>query len=103
VNGTTVREGDIVTIDGFDGTVYLGELPLEPSVLARAQDGDADARKEKIWGAYERLMAHADSSRRLRVRANADTPDQSTNARERGAEGPSTCSSARSGWVRSVR
>jgi pyruvate,orthophosphate dikinase len=36
-------------------------------------------------------MAHADARRRLRVRANADTPDQSTNARERGAEGIGLC------------
>ena len=36
-------------------------------------------------------MAHADERRRLRVRANADTPDQSTNARERGAEGIGLC------------
>ena len=36
-------------------------------------------------------MTHADARRRLRVRANADTPDQSTNARERGAEGIGLC------------
>src|SRR5439155_4889043 len=49
------------------------------------------AREEKIWKAFERLMEHADERRRLRVRANADTPDQSRNARERGAEGIGLC------------
>jgi pyruvate,orthophosphate dikinase len=44
-----------------------------------------------IWRAFEVLMAHADSRRLLRVRANADTPEQSTNARERGAEGIGLC------------
>jgi pyruvate,orthophosphate dikinase len=90
-NGTTVKEAEVVTIDGFTGNVYVGELPLEESVLEKARSGDAAAREEKIWKAFERLMAHADARRRMRVRANADTPDQSTNARERGAEGIGLC------------
>ena len=90
-NGTVVREGDTITIDGFTGNVYVGELPLEESVLERARSGDAAARAEKIWLAFARLMTIADARRRLRVRANADTPDQSANARERGAEGIGLC------------
>jgi len=90
-DGTTVAEGDVVTIDGFTGAVYVGELALEESVLEKARAGDAAAREEKIWHAFERLMAHADARRRMRVRANADTPDQSTNSRERGAEGIGLC------------
>jgi pyruvate,orthophosphate dikinase len=91
VDGTTVKEGDFITIDGFDGTVYLLELELEESKLERARRGDDDARKEKLWPAFVKLMGIADAARRLRVRANADTPDQSTNARERGAEGIGLC------------
>ena len=90
-NGTMVREGEVVTIDGFDGTVYLGELPLEPSELEKARMGVAAARGGEIWKAFERLMAIADARRRLRVRANADTPEGATNARERGAEGIGLC------------
>jgi pyruvate,orthophosphate dikinase len=90
-NGTTVKEGDVVTIDGFTGNVFVGELPLEESVLEKARAGDAAARDEKIWKAFERLMSHADARRSLKVRANADTPDQSTNARERGAQGIGLC------------
>jgi pyruvate,orthophosphate dikinase len=90
-NGTTVKEGEVVTIDGFTGKVFVGELALEDSALEKARGGDAAAREEKIWRAFERLMAIADARRRLRVRANADTPDQSTNARERGAEGIGLC------------
>jgi pyruvate, orthophosphate dikinase len=90
-NGTRVAEGDVITIDGFTGNVYVGELPLEDSVLEKARGGDAAAREERIWLAFQRLMAHADARRRLRVRANADTPDQSENARERGAEGIGLC------------
>ncbi|MGH2635163.1 MAG: pyruvate, phosphate dikinase [Actinomycetota bacterium] len=90
-DGTTVKEGEVVTIDGFTGNVFVGELPLEDSVLEKARAGNAAAREERIWRAFERLMSHADDCRRLRVRANADTPDQSTNARERGAEGIGLC------------
>ncbi len=90
-NGTTVAEGDVVTIDGFTGDVFVGELPLEDSVLEKARAGDEDAREERIWSAFERIMAVADTRRRLRVRANADTPDQSQNARDRGAEGIGLC------------
>ncbi len=90
-NGTTVREGDVVTIDGFTGHVFVGELPLEESLLEKARQGDAEAQREPLWRAFARLMEHADARRRLRVRANADTPDQSENARERGAEGIGLC------------
>ncbi len=90
-NGTAVSEGDVITIDGFTGNVYVGELPLEDSVLEKARAGDAAAREEKIWKAFERIMAHADRKRRLRVRANADTPEQSQNARDRGAQGIGLC------------
>ena len=90
-NGTTVKEGDVITIDGFTGNVFVGELPLEDSLLEKARAGDEAARGERIWQAFERLMAVADARRRLRVRANADTPDQSANARGRGAEGIGLC------------
>jgi pyruvate,orthophosphate dikinase len=90
-DGTIVKEGEVVTIDGFTGNVFVGELPLEESVLERARSGDPKAREEGIWKAFERLMRHADERRRLRVRANADTPDQSQNARDRGAEGIGLC------------
>ena len=86
-----VEEGDLVTIDGFDGSVYVGELPLEPPPLQKVIDGDPEARQEPIWKAFEALMERADEVRRLRVRANADTPDQSSNARARGAEGIGLC------------
>ncbi len=90
-NGTRVREGDVITIDGFSGKVYVGRLPLEESVLEKARSGDETAREEMIWKAFERIMRRADEVRRLRVRANADTPEQAANARERGAEGIGLC------------
>jgi pyruvate, orthophosphate dikinase len=90
-NGTKVREGETITIDGFTGRVFAGALPLEESLLEKARQGDQDAREEPLWRAFERIMRVADDRRTLRVRANADTPEQSTNARERGAEGIGLC------------
>ena len=90
-NGTKVREGDTITIDGFTGRVFVGELPLEESLLEKARQGDEAARTEPLWRAFERIMQVADDRRALRVRANADTSEQSTNARERGAEGIGLC------------
>jgi pyruvate,orthophosphate dikinase len=89
--GVTVAEGDWVTIDGFTGRVYAGQLALADSPVERARAGDVEARKARIWQAYERFMGRADEVRRLRVRANADTPGQSANAIERGAEGIGLC------------
>jgi pyruvate, orthophosphate dikinase len=89
--GTTVNEGDFITIDGFTGKVYAGQLELADSPIERARSGDPEARTEKIWQAYERFMARADEVRRLKVRANADTPGQSANAIDRGAEGIGLC------------
>jgi pyruvate, orthophosphate dikinase len=91
VGSLTVNEGDWVTIDGFTGKVYAGQLELADSPIERARSGDSEARKEKIWQAYERFMARADEARRLRVRANADTPQQAANAIERGAQGIGLC------------
>jgi pyruvate, orthophosphate dikinase len=91
VGGKQVAEGEWLTIDGFTGKVYAGQLELADSPIERARSGDPEARKEKIWQAYERFMRRADEVRRLKVRANADTPGQSSNAIERGAEGIGLC------------
>ena len=64
----------MIAIDGFTGNVYMGELPLEESVLEKARAGDDAARGETIWQAFETLMAHADEVRRLRVRATPTRP-----------------------------
>ncbi len=87
----TVKEGEWITIDGTDGTVYADELPTEPSLLDAALVGDEEARDTDLWRAYERFMGVADHHRRLKVRANADTPEQARNARLRGAEGIGLC------------
>jgi pyruvate, orthophosphate dikinase len=89
--GKTVKEGDWITIDGTDGTVYLGDLETEPSPIENAMLGNKRARKSKLWTAYERMDKLVESTREMKVRANADTPDQAKNARARGAQGIGLC------------
>ena len=76
VGDVVVREGDIITIDGAAGTLMLGALPLVAAEL-----GDD----------FAAIAAWADERRRLRVRANADTPEDARRARELGAEGIGLC------------
>jgi pyruvate,orthophosphate dikinase len=75
-SGKVVREGEVITIDGATGEVFLGEvttLPAPPSPH------------------LEKVLGFADALRRLKVRANADTPEDARRARAFGAEGIGLC------------
>ena len=76
IGDVVVREGDMITIDGAAGTLMLGALPLVAAEL-----GDD----------FAAIAAWADERRRLRVRANADTPEDARRARALGAEGIGLC------------
>jgi len=76
VAGREVKEGDLITIDGGTGEVMLGEVPtVQPELV----------------GDFGTLMGWADARRRLKVRANAETPADCRTAREFGAEGIGLC------------
>ncbi|ANS70142.1 pyruvate phosphate dikinase [Streptomyces lincolnensis] len=87
--GVVVHAGDTVSVDGTAGTVHLGALPLTESDVGRALETGTStgAVTEAVLGA----LAHADSVRRLEVRANADTPEDAVRARALGAEGIGLC------------
>ena len=76
VNGRVISQGDWITIDGNEGIVYEGQVPL--------------ARPEAPK-AYAVVMGWADAVRKLGVRTNADTPFDARRAREMGAEGIGLC------------
>ncbi len=97
--GVVVEEGDVISIDGTSGAVYLGDMPVVPSTvvdhfelgpegLAERPDSPLDA---ELVAAVDRLLQHADKIRRLEVRANADTPDDASRARRFGAQGIGLC------------
>ncbi|GHJ45293.1 pyruvate, phosphate dikinase [Catellatospora sp. TT07R-123] len=91
VNGTTVREGDLISVDGTTGAVYLGEVPVQPSPVVRYFDGALAPDSDPLVGAVHRLLTHADSRRRLAVRANADTGEDAARGRRFGAQGIGLC------------
>jgi pyruvate,orthophosphate dikinase len=74
--GHVLHEGDVITIDGGTGRVMLGEVPLVPP---------------QINDDFQTILQWADELRRLRVHANADTPEDAAKARELGAEGIGLC------------
>ena len=74
--GKTYGEGDCISIDGTTGNIYDGLIPTVDATIA---------------GEFGRIMAWADKYRKLRVRTNADTPEDARKARELGAEGIGLC------------
>ncbi len=90
-DGVEIAEGDPVSIDGTTGQVFAGEVPVVDSAVVRYFEGDETATGDELVAAVARLMEHADSTRRLRVRANADTPEDAARARRFGAQGIGLC------------
>ncbi|GGP94191.1 pyruvate, phosphate dikinase [Streptomyces melanogenes] len=92
--GVTVREGTVISVDGFTGEVRLGAVPLTDSAVVGYFEAGGRAPGE---GAQQdvrdvhRLMRQADEVRRLEVRANADTPEDAARARRFGAQGIGPC------------
>ncbi|WP_432839553.1 pyruvate, phosphate dikinase [Dactylosporangium sp. CA-092794] len=91
VDGHVVSEGDVVSIDGTSGSVYLGEVPVQPSPVVRYFEGTLSPHADPLVRAVDRLLTHADKRRRLAVRANADTPEDAARARRFGAQGIGLC------------
>jgi pyruvate,orthophosphate dikinase len=88
----TVKEGDWISIDGFAGEVINGRVDTTPSEVIRVLiEKNLDPKDAPIYQTYAKLMTWADAARSLRVRANADQPDQSAAAVAFGAEGIGLC------------
>ena len=85
------REGDQLSIDGSTGEVIAGGLSPHPSPVLRQVVDGIPADDPRPVHAFTRLLAWADDSRRLRVRANADTPEDARVARAFGAQGIGLC------------
>ena len=95
-DGTIVPEGDVISIDGKTGAVYLGQVPVVASPLVKFFEGTfdaavADAETRDLVAAVGRILTHADARRHLSVRANADMADDARRARAFGAEGIGLC------------
>ncbi|MGW7483895.1 pyruvate, phosphate dikinase [Nonomuraea muscovyensis] len=102
--GVVVGEGDVISIDGTTGEVFLGEVQVADSPVveyfergtsagAVVETGERQgaSHDDNLVKAVDRIMRHADEVRCLRVRANADNPEDAARARRFGAEGIGLC------------
>jgi pyruvate, orthophosphate dikinase len=91
-NGTTLNQGDYISIDGTAGDVFAGEVATAPSEIVQVLiDRTLDGRKSETYREYSKLMRWVDEFRTLGVRTNADTPEQVRNAVAFGAQGIGLC------------
>ncbi len=86
-DGTEVAEGDVISLDGTSGAVYLGEIPVSASSVVQYFEGALEPDADELVAAVHQLMTHADEARRLGVRANADNGPDCARARRFGARG----------------
>jgi pyruvate, orthophosphate dikinase len=91
VGGLTIQEGEWLTLDGATGRVFAEHLPTVPSEVVRVINGTLRPEDAPLYSAFARLLTWADGARRLKVRANADTPKDARIARSFGAEGIGLC------------
>jgi pyruvate,orthophosphate dikinase len=98
VGNIKISEGDLISIDGLTGEIFNEEVPIEPSTVViylkegiTAAAGKKDESVQDLIRSIDRLLRHADRRRKLRVRANADTAEDSDVARRFGAEGIGLC------------
>jgi pyruvate,orthophosphate dikinase len=92
VNGKVVKEGDWISIDGTTGEVIQGKVATKPSeILQVLVDKTLNPKDAPIYQQFEKVMKWADKYRILKIRTNADQPDQASNAVAFGAEGIGLC------------
>jgi pyruvate,orthophosphate dikinase len=88
--GVTVSEGDMISIDGTSGAIYVGEVPVVSSAVVRYFEGELHPHSDEaddLIRSVHAIMHHADQVRRLGVHANADNGPDCARARRFGAGG----------------
>ncbi len=91
IGGRSFKEGDYLSINGSNGNVYAGDVPVVESEVIQVVQGKMDPSQSDKYRRFAMVLSWADDVRRLRVRANADVPDQAKIARGFGAEGIGLC------------
>src|SRR5437016_12477381 len=88
VGQTVLKEDDFISIDGFTGEVMAGQVATKPSEVFQVLiDKTLKPEQSRVYQQFAKLMGWADEVRKLRVRTNADKPDQAEQAVAFGAEG----------------
>jgi len=84
----TIKEGDVISIDGTSGTVYEGNVPVSASPVVEYFEGNVEpSQADELVRAVHRIMFRADERRRLKVRANSDNGPDSARSVRFGAQG----------------
>jgi len=92
VKGQTLKEGDDISIDGFTGEVFAGRIATKPSEVVQVLiKKELPPEKSDVYRRFQMVMDWADKYRKLKVRTNADLPDQAAEAIAFGAEGIGLC------------
>jgi len=91
IDGTTIKEGDIISIDGFTGKVYNAQIAVKASEIVQVLDGTMKAEDSELFTNYNKFMGYADALRTLDVRTNADSPADTEMAVKFGAQGIGLC------------
>jgi pyruvate,orthophosphate dikinase len=92
VGNTVLKEGDFISIDGFTGEVMPGQVATKPSEVVQVLiDKTLKPQESRVYQQFARLMEWADAVRKLKIRTNADKPDQAAAALAFGAEGIGLC------------
>ncbi|MCC7492319.1 MAG: pyruvate, phosphate dikinase [Fimbriimonadaceae bacterium] len=88
----TVREGDLVAVNGWSGDYFAGDIKVVPSPVVRGiLEGDDAAKSDPLFQVYAKLDSWIEANRKLGVRTNADSPVDAQRARCFGAEGIGLC------------
>ena len=91
IGAKVFREGDYISVNGSTGNVYEGDIPVVESEIIQVIQGKLNPNKSDKYQRFATILSWADEIRRLRVRANADVPDQARIAKGFGAEGIGLC------------
>ena len=91
IGGRSLKEGEFLSINGSTGNVYAGDIPVVESEVIQVIQGKLEPSQSDKYRRFAMVLSWADDVRRLRVRANADIPEQAKIARGFGAEGIGLC------------
>ncbi len=89
--GLFLSEDDYISLNGFTGQVYAGDIPVVDSEVIQVIQGKLDSKKSEKYQYFSTILKWADAFRVLRIRSNADVPEQAQIARGFGAEGIGLC------------